>query len=677
MASIFRNKWFVAGLVLKFVFLFYGGSEYLERLFIPFLDLSVTHLGQNPWSLLPSHYFPYGSVLFAILFFPKLIIYLIFGENALGLNFLSFFSVKSLLLVFDTLLLYILSQWTPQRESKLILFYWLNPILFYISYVHGQLDVFSMFFSIFAIYLLTKNKYNMSACIFAFAILCKFHTVILMPFMLAYIWNTNFRKAGVEHIAKFILLLIAISGIGFLPQFLAHNTGYISVGSPEALSIFGTQIKVDSERVLYLGFILTTAILARLCMSTRITSEGLFFGSGVILGTLLLGTATMPGWYFWFIPFVAVFYSTRSLVFNTILIVSYVLYFTHFALQDFYPKQYHDLLVSISFSLLQLSVLGLLLSIWVAVIRVETPLLRRTRPLLIGLAGNSGSGKNSITEVIRDLFGMSATTVVEGDDYHKWERGHTRWQDYTHLNPKANFLDDMADHTRALMTGKLVYQPHYDHSTGRFTLPRPIETSKNLIVQGLHTFYLVNLRDQFDIKIFMSPDEELRTAWKVLRDVNQRGHSLEKVITSIRSRDMDSITHISPQKKLADWIIEYKLKGKGTFNFESLKASPDFYVRHIVWNDSPVNRFIENLKKCKTVTTSVEINSENIDQIIVCFDGKISKEDVKNIAEESFDHLRHLTRSNIEPTWRSGQEGFMQLMTLSLIERQVILKGLM
>lgn len=677
MRAIFRNPWFLAGLMLKICFLFYGGSEYFEKLFIPFLDSAVTHLGENPWTLLPSHYFPYGSVLFSILFVPKLIFYSVFGASALGATVLSFFSVKVLLLIFDLLFLWILSKWTPQREGKLILFYWLNPILFYISYIHGQLDVFSMFFSVWAIYMLTRGKYLGSSIVLSLAILCKFHTVILVPFVLAYIWNTNFRRAGATEIIKFVGMVTVLCGIGFLPQIMAHNTNYISVGSPEALSIFGTQLRVDADRVLYLGFLLTTAVLARLCVSTRISSEGLFYGAGIILGALLLGTASMPGWYYWVLPFLAVFYSTRALVFHSLLIIFYLLYFAHFGLKEIYPEQYRDLLTSGTFSLLQLSLLGLILSVWASVIRFEAPLLRRTRPLLIGLAGNSGSGKNSITDVIRDLFGMRAATVVEGDDYHKWERGHSRWQDYTHLNPKANFLDDMADHTRALMTGKLIYQPHYDHSTGRFTLPRPIETTKNLIVQGLHTFYLVSLRDQFDIKIYMSPDEELRTAWKVLRDVNQRGHSLEKVMNSIRSRDLDSITHINPQKKLADWVIEYKLKGKGGFDFTTLASSPEFYVRHIVWNDTPVNRVIENIQKLGNIKASVEVNSENIDQVVVQFEGAVTAEQVRKVAEDSFEHIRHLTRSHVEPKWRDGQDGFAQLVALALIERQVISKGLL
>lgn len=672
MKTIWGNKWFHLGLIAKVILLFFGGSKYFENLFIPFLDSAVTHLGSNPWSLLPSSYFPYGSVLFAILALPKGILYFIFRDAALGSQVLSFFSVKVMIFIFDLLLFRSLLSFTPQREKMLVWFYWLNPVLFYIGYIHGQLDIFSMFFAVLGILQLIKGRSVVAGFAMALATLCKFHVLIMVPFMLAYMWNRNFRKQGIQEIAKFCSVFGGLVTLGFIPQFLAQKFGYISVGSPEALSIFAAQIRFDQNRVIYIGFLLALAVLARLCVSTRITAEGLFFGSGVLFGSLILGSSAMAGWYFWFFPFVAVFYATRSLKFNSLLFLSYLFYFAYFVLSENFVIEGFSIFAGVSFSLLQLSILGLVISMWSSVIKIEAPLERRNRPMLIGLAGNSGSGKNSLTATLCDLFGMNATTTIEGDDYHKWERGHEKWQDYTHLNPKANFLDEMADHTRALVTGKLVYQPHYEHSTGRFTLPRPIEASKNLIIQGLHTFYLKNMREHFDIKVFMAPDEELRIAWKVLRDVRERGHSFEKVTKSIHAREYDSLVHINPQKKMADWVIEYKLLARGTFDLEQISESPDFYVRHIVWNDTPLARLSDNLMHKTGIPLSVEINTEDIDKVVVRYEGALTKAQVQEIAQESFECLRHLTRSYVQPQWHENNNGFVQLLALALIERRIM-----
>src|SRR4051812_37416139 len=99
--KIFKHPLFWLGLVIKFIFLFFGGAENFHNLFIPFLDSGATHLGENPWTLYPSHYFPYGSLQFLIFATPKAILHFIFGELALGNQWLSYFSIKSVLLLFD------------------------------------------------------------------------------------------------------------------------------------------------------------------------------------------------------------------------------------------------------------------------------------------------------------------------------------------------------------------------------------------------------------------------------------------------------------------------------------------------------------------------------------------------------------------------------------------------
>ena len=111
-----------------------------------------------------------------------------------------------------------------------------------------------------------------------------------------------------------------------------------------------------------------------------------------------------------------------------------------------------------------------------------------------------GAGKNTLSESLKDLFNERNTLLIEGDDYHKWERGHERWQDYTHLNPKANHLSLMAMHTLQLSRGLSVLQRPYDHGSGVFGQPKELKFSKTVIVQGLHTFYLRGLRQTIDLR---------------------------------------------------------------------------------------------------------------------------------------------------------------------------------
>jgi hypothetical protein len=124
---------------------------------------------------------------------------------------------------------------------------------------------------------------------------------------MAYIWNTHFLKQALVKILTWSGVLLILVGFGLLPNILAQNADYISAGSPEALRVFAMQFKLSETHVLYIGLFLLFATIARMVFSTKISEDGLFFGSGLIMGALLLITNPMPGWYFWVMPFFAIF----------------------------------------------------------------------------------------------------------------------------------------------------------------------------------------------------------------------------------------------------------------------------------------------------------------------------------------------------------------------------------
>lgn len=202
----------------------------------------------------------------------------------------------------------------------------------------------------------------------------------------------------------------------------------------------------------------------------------------------------------------------------------------------------------------------------------------------IAITGDSGSGKSTISKLIKSLFDSSF--VLECDRYHKWERGNQNWKKMTHLNPEANYLAKMEKDVFDLKIGKKVYQVDYDHNSGKFTEKELIESSPNIIVCGLHTMYTIN---NYNIKIFMDTDEELKIKWKIERDMKERAYSREKILKNIEDRKEDYIKYILPQKKEADLIINYKLeddnlilnlgvlkKYKVNYNHQSTKIIDDF-----------------------------------------------------------------------------------------------------
>lgn len=176
---------------------------------------------------------------------------------------------------------------------------------------------------------------------------------------------------------------------------------------------------------------------------------------------------------------------------------------------------------------------------------------------VIAIAGDSGSGKSRLSSLLRPLFLFDKVLEYETDRYHKWERGHERWNSVTHLHPDANYLEKLEDDTFRLKIGDTILAVDYDHSTGKFTPPQQIESKENILLCGLHTLYSKQLRSLSDLKIYVDTSDELKTEWKIRRDTTERGQSVETVHAKILSRKSDYESHIQPQRKYADLVIRF------------------------------------------------------------------------------------------------------------------------
>lgn len=175
------------------------------------------------------------------------------------------------------------------------------------------------------------------------------------------------------------------------------------------------------------------------------------------------------------------------------------------------------------------------------------------------ICGDSGSGKSCLSQLIRETLDMGSILVFETDRYHKWERGNPQYETYTHLNPYANHLEKLSSDAYKLCLGQNIFQVDYDHSTGRFTEPQSIQPQKYTIFCGLHTLHDPRVCKLMDLKIYLDTDPQLKTAWKIQRDVNERGASLTRVMDTITRRKSDFETFIAPQKQNANIVIRYTL----------------------------------------------------------------------------------------------------------------------
>jgi uridine kinase len=220
---------------------------------------------------------------------------------------------------------------------------------------------------------------------------------------------------------------------------------------------------------------------------------------------------------------------------------------------------------------------------------------------VFSIAGDSGSGKTTLANTLKKYF--SNSFLLECDRYHKWERGDSNWEKYTHLNPEANLITKMNSDIFDLKIGKEIYHVDYDHSTGKFTDKQTVEPTDNIIVCGLHSLY-TNDENIYDLKIYIDTEEKLKNYWKIKRDTKERGYTLEKSLKQIESRRKDYYEYIYPQREKSDLIINFYYENLNKNNFEDKNIS----LRLLIKSNFDIKSIVEDLKNLKV---SIEVSVEN------------------------------------------------------------------
>jgi phosphoribulokinase len=178
------------------------------------------------------------------------------------------------------------------------------------------------------------------------------------------------------------------------------------------------------------------------------------------------------------------------------------------------------------------------------------------RVVLIGVAGDSGCGKSTFLRRITDLFGQELVTVICLDDYHSLDRKQRKETGITALNPKANNFDLMYEQIKALKSGQSINKPIYNHETGMIDPPEVIHPNHIVVIEGLHPLFDERVRSLLDFSVYLDISDEVKVAWKIQRDMSERGHTYEDVIAAINARRPDFDAYIDPQKEFADVVIQ-------------------------------------------------------------------------------------------------------------------------
>ena len=182
-----------------------------------------------------------------------------------------------------------------------------------------------------------------------------------------------------------------------------------------------------------------------------------------------------------------------------------------------------------------------------------------SRPIILGVVGDSAAGKTTITRGLVRILGEEHVAHICTDDYHRYDRRQRAERAITPLHPDCNYLEIIAQHLVHLRDGEAILKPVYRHHDGTFGPPVYVMPERFTLIEGLLGYYLPEMCDVYDVRVFLSPPEHLRRRWKVQRDCSRRGYTTDQVLAELDRREPDSEAFIRPQRRYADIVVSFSL----------------------------------------------------------------------------------------------------------------------
>jgi phosphoribulokinase len=180
------------------------------------------------------------------------------------------------------------------------------------------------------------------------------------------------------------------------------------------------------------------------------------------------------------------------------------------------------------------------------------------RPIILGVVGDSGAGKTTLTRGLVRVLGGQHAVRMSADDYHRYDRRQRAELGVTPLDPASNHIDILTQHLLHLRRGEPVLKPVYDHRDGVLRAPVYFRSTRFLFVEGLLNYHTQTLRTAHDVRVYVAPPEDLRRAWKLKRDCTRRGYTTDEVLGELDRRERDAAHYIRPQQGHADIVVTFR-----------------------------------------------------------------------------------------------------------------------
>ena len=138
---------------------------------------------------------------------------------------------------------------------------------------------------------------------------------------------------------------------------------------------------------------------------------------------------------------------------------------------------------------------------------------RVDHPIILGIVGDSASGKTTLSAGVAQILGAEHCTVICTDDYHRYSRAERAAAGLSALDPRSNYIDVLEQHLRLLRSGEPILKPVYDHRHGTLECPQYVKPKEFVIAEGLLGYATRAMRDCYDVKIFLDPELKGKILW--------------------------------------------------------------------------------------------------------------------------------------------------------------------
>lgn len=645
---------FYFGLGLK-IFLIISLIPNIQKIwFVPFISGLSNEIYIDPWTNFLDNQgdilaFPYGIVMYLTYKFFALFGYQL--DQLFNSDFFIGFSLRFSSLLFDFGTLLGVGFLAKKYSLKtLLIFYWCSPIVIYINYWHGQLDILPVFLLITCISMMHVEEPFISGIFMGLAILAKSSMLIALPFLIIfYLKNKRFIKK-----LKFFLIPIGLLlSANILIYFNSSGFYEMVINSPESKKLFFLDVNYGDELSL---FILPTVFLIIIYIFWRlqkINLELLCVSIGIGFFSILIFLPPSPGWFLWVVPFITLFQIKSSenqflssIPFYFFFIIYYFLYatganseFLNFDLSQ--PLKYNllfndNIVGSIIFTGLQISGLIIIIKMYQFGILRNNYYAAIENKLKVGFTGNQTNIVENTIESIKKILINEWIVNLSTEKYRIFKGNQVINKNLEHNDQKlfnlTNFSKDFFN---------LINRKNIENETNNFynkpSLSKNyVENSNIIFLSGFHSLAISRIRDHINLKISL---EILEENLKTNESLNQKFKNLE-----------------SHQKYTVD-LSFYLIKRENKISPKSEGYHEQLYLK--MANGFFHENLVRNLIALSSLRVDIE-QSSDLDVVYLAIDGEISREDISVISKNMIINVEDLIF--FESQFSKGMKGIIELI---------------